>query len=65
MTRKISLPFFVLLFASALTVAGCGGGGGDAEFVESDTQSAEELAEAAAYDEAMNASSKETGTQSN
>lgn len=62
MTRKISLPFFVLLFASALTLAGCGGSGGDAELVDTDAQTAEELAEAEAYDAAMNAQAKETGS---
>ena len=63
MTRKISLPTFVLLFASALMLAGCGAPSGDAEFVPSDDQSAEELAEEEAYEAAMEAADAEQASQ--
>ena len=32
MTRQISLASYVLVLVSALTFAGCGGGGGEATF---------------------------------
>ena len=63
MTRKFSLPTFVLVFASALTIAGCGGGGGEATFTPSDDQSAEELAEEEAYEAAMAEQDAETAAQ--
>ena len=65
MTRKFSLPTFVLVFASALTFAGCGAPGGDAEFVPSDAQSAEELAEEEAYNAAMEAADAEQAAEGN
>jgi hypothetical protein len=63
MTRKFSLPTFVLVFASALTLAGCGAPAGDAQFTPSDDQTAEELAEDEAYEAAMEAQDAETAGQ--
>ncbi|WP_182867648.1 hypothetical protein [Stieleria mannarensis] len=64
MTRKLSLSLFGLLFASAISITGCGGGG-EAEFTPSEAQTAEEIAEADAYEKAMNEAAQETASQGN
>ncbi|PAY18747.1 hypothetical protein CKO51_14995 [Rhodopirellula sp. SM50] len=62
MKRTLSLSLFGLLFATAISFTGCGGGG-EAEFTPTDAQTAEELAEEEAYNEAMNAAAEETAAQ--
>lgn len=62
MSRKIYLSIFSLFAATALTLSGCGTSS-DAEFVESDAQTTDELAEAEAYEKAMSESAMETQKQ--
>ncbi|QEF97558.1 hypothetical protein Mal15_15980 [Stieleria maiorica] len=62
MTRKLSLTLFGLLFASAISFTGCGGGG-EAEFTPSEAPTAEEEAEADAYEKAMMEAEQETASQ--
>ncbi|QDV86014.1 hypothetical protein [Planctomycetes bacterium TBK1r] len=64
MKRTLSLSLFGLLFATAISITGCGGGG-EAEFTPTDAQTADELAEEEAYDKAMNAAAQETASQGN
>jgi len=51
MTRKFSFPALALVLGAALTISGCGRGS-DAEFTESDDQTADEIAEQDAYNDA-------------
>lgn len=48
MTRKITFPSFILVFVAALCITGCGGGG-DAQFEETEGPTTEELAEEEEY----------------
>jgi hypothetical protein len=65
MKRKFSLPTIVLSCFAALAIAGCGGGSGETEFTESEAQTAEELAEAEAYEKAMQSAAQEQAQQGN
>lgn len=54
MTRQISLLFSSALLASMFTFVGCGGGGGEAEFVApTDEMSQEEIQEDEDYEKQM------------
>ena len=56
MIRQISLASYVWVFVSALTLAGCGGGGGEATFTPpSDEITAEEIQEDEDYAAQMEA----------
>ncbi len=53
MTHRFSFPAVFLALVCSVGIVGCGGSGGEAEFVETDVQSADEAAESEAYEEQM------------
>jgi len=63
MTRKLSLFLAALLIACPLTLTGCDGGGGEAEYEETDAMTQEEIEEAEEYEAAMEAQAAETAAQ--
>ncbi|OYP38520.1 hypothetical protein [Rhodopirellula sp. MGV] len=63
MTFKFSFSVLALVFAGLLSISGCTQSGGEAEFTESAAPTEEELAEAKAYEEAINAAAQSTASQ--
>lgn len=65
MSRHISLPVSAVALVAVLTFCGCGGRSSETTFTPSAAQTPEELAEAAAYDAAYEAASREQSQQGN